>query len=453
VSTINYVYNDANRLLSVGGVTYTYDDNGNLLNDGVNAYTYDSANRLTAVSNQQSASSYQYSGLGDRLSQTVNGVTTNYTLDLNSGLTQVLNDGTNTYVYGVDRIAQMNGGTPEYFLTDALGSMRQLVDSTGNVTLAKSYQPFGTGISSVGSGSSSYGFTGEMTDSTGLIYLRARYLVPTDGRFLTRDTWQGDYDRPLSLNRWMYVEGNPINFTDPSGYITEGQAKRADVLVEKFRYLYNIEIKRDWGKRPIPLFSSLPPSVTSYPDGCYWEEGNWRDISELEWTFEAVKEMTRALGGKPGLFRTAMKWRTITIYRISSETILDKGALTTVTEVIILPNNVFNSSTGEVWAKGQVVHEMAHAWDFRRWRGLSNEMTLLTGSFKKVCVNGPRGVQSCNLVYDPGGEAAPTGYAQTSPTEDWAESFKVFVYPSMGNLLSIRRGFIERVIKDFPFYP
>jgi hypothetical protein len=34
---------------------------------------------------------------------------------------------------------------------------------------------------------------------------------------LTRDTWQGDYTRPLSLNRWNYVEGNPINYTDPSG--------------------------------------------------------------------------------------------------------------------------------------------------------------------------------------------------------------------------------------------
>jgi hypothetical protein len=37
------------------------------------------------------------------------------------------------------------------------------------------------------------------------------------GRFLTKDSWQGDYYRPLSLNRWNYVEGNPVNYTDPSG--------------------------------------------------------------------------------------------------------------------------------------------------------------------------------------------------------------------------------------------
>lgn len=32
----------------------------------------------------------------------------------------------------------------------------------------------------------------------------------------------GDVNRPLSLNRWMYVEGNPINLTDPSGNTPNG---------------------------------------------------------------------------------------------------------------------------------------------------------------------------------------------------------------------------------------
>ena len=46
--------------------------------------------------------------------------------------------------------------------------------------------------------------------------------MPNDGRFLTRDTWIGDYNSPLSLNRWMYVEGNPVNFTDSSGHFGTG---------------------------------------------------------------------------------------------------------------------------------------------------------------------------------------------------------------------------------------
>ena len=52
-----------------------------------------------------------------------------------------------------------------------------------------------------------------------MLYLRARYYNPADGRFQSRDTWGGDYNNPLSLNRWGYVEGNPVNFVDSSGNI------------------------------------------------------------------------------------------------------------------------------------------------------------------------------------------------------------------------------------------
>lgn len=35
---------------------------------------------------------------------------------------------------------------------------------------------------------------------------------------MSRDTWGGDANRPMSMNRWMYVEGNPVKYTDPSGH-------------------------------------------------------------------------------------------------------------------------------------------------------------------------------------------------------------------------------------------
>jgi RHS repeat-associated protein len=58
---------------------------------------------------------------------------------------------------------------------------------------------------------------GTYRDSTQLIYLRARWYNPADGRFQSRDTWTGNNNRPLSFNRWNYVESNPINNSDPSG--------------------------------------------------------------------------------------------------------------------------------------------------------------------------------------------------------------------------------------------
>ena len=199
----DYIHDNANLLTQVGGVNYTWDDNGKLLYDGVYTYTYSAANRLVAISNQQSAISYGYNGVGDRLQQTVDDVTTNYAVDIAGGLTQVLSDGTNSYLYGVGRIAQYTGAVPEYFLADALGSVRQLVNQSGVVTLAKDYQPYGEVLNQAGVGNSSYGFTGEITDLTGLIYLRARFYSPSQGRLLSKDIWQGDDNLPMSYNGWL----------------------------------------------------------------------------------------------------------------------------------------------------------------------------------------------------------------------------------------------------------
>jgi RHS repeat-associated protein len=121
-------------------------------------------------------------------------------------------------LYGNGRIAEYAGATPEYYLGDALGSVRQLTTNTGGVTLGKMYQPYGSVMSSVGSGASMYGYTGEQTDATNLIFLRARYYASGQGRFISKDSWPPDYSQPHSLNAWNYTMGNPINYVDPSGY-------------------------------------------------------------------------------------------------------------------------------------------------------------------------------------------------------------------------------------------
>ena len=73
-----------------------------------------------------------------------------YTLDLAAGLTQVLDDGDFTYLYGNGRVAQSGASGAEYFHGDALGSVRQPVDTGGEVTLAQSYTPYGEVLSTAG---------------------------------------------------------------------------------------------------------------------------------------------------------------------------------------------------------------------------------------------------------------------------------------------------------------
>jgi RHS repeat-associated protein len=134
----------------------------------------------------------------------------------------VLADGTNTYTYGLNRIAQVSETQTGYFLGVALGSVRQVVDPQAEILLAQSYSPYGELLSNVGDYKTAYSFTGEMTDGTGLVNLRARYYDPGTGRFISRDTWGGDYNNPVTLGKWVYANGNPIIYIDPSGlYSTE----------------------------------------------------------------------------------------------------------------------------------------------------------------------------------------------------------------------------------------
>ncbi|PPA86071.1 hypothetical protein C4A75_05575 [Brevibacillus laterosporus] len=82
-------------------------------------------------------------------------------------------------------------------------------------------------------------YVGEVYDEeSGLIYLRARYYDPNDGRFITEDTYKGQVDNPLSLNRYSYVYNNPIRFDDPTGNIpTPSEAAN---MAEQ---IYNVNVK------------------------------------------------------------------------------------------------------------------------------------------------------------------------------------------------------------------
>src|SRR3989304_703199 len=73
-------------------------------------------------------------------------------------------------------------------------------------------------MSVAGRGASTYGFTGEWTDSAaGLVHLRARFYAPGVGRFFQQDSWGGDYGSPVTLNKYLYANGNPVLYQDPSG--------------------------------------------------------------------------------------------------------------------------------------------------------------------------------------------------------------------------------------------
>ncbi|MFC1878987.1 RHS repeat-associated core domain-containing protein [Chloroflexota bacterium] len=134
-------------------------------------------------------------------------------------------DNENDYLYGNSRIAEQDQTNTEFFMGDALGSVRQLVNGAGMVTLAKSYQPYGETLDSIGPSESDYAFTGEAYDSyitdglasQGLIYLRSRYYAPYLNQWIQRDPIVPNPYIPADFNRYSYVRNNPVKYTDPSG--------------------------------------------------------------------------------------------------------------------------------------------------------------------------------------------------------------------------------------------
>ncbi len=219
--TNTYVYDIANRLIEVDGVTFIWDNNGNLIQDDTRIYGYDYANRLTLVLMDGDTYNFEYNGLGDRLRQSVNGMPASYWLDLSAGLTQVLASEEATYLYGLARIGEEQPSGWQFYLGDALGSVRQVTGASADSTFAQSFEPFGSHQNSAGVNPTSYGFTGEWTDSTGLVHLRARYYAPWQGRFFQPDPWPSDSNYPQTLNGFAYVLNNPVLLGDPSGLFSQ----------------------------------------------------------------------------------------------------------------------------------------------------------------------------------------------------------------------------------------
>jgi hypothetical protein len=47
---------------------------------------------------------------------------------------------------------------------------------------------------------------------------QARWMNPRTGRFHTMDSYAGDPQQPLSLHKYLYCQGDPVNGTDPTGH-------------------------------------------------------------------------------------------------------------------------------------------------------------------------------------------------------------------------------------------
>jgi RHS repeat-associated protein len=128
---------------------------------------------------------------------------------------------------GIDEpLARLTGTTPlptaaaAYYHPDGLGSLVATTGAAGTVTATQRFEAFGGKHGGLGS-IPTFGYAGREPDATGLIYHRARYHDPAQGRFLSRDPL-GFVD---GVNRYAYAGNDPINAVDAEG--TKKKPKKA----------------------------------------------------------------------------------------------------------------------------------------------------------------------------------------------------------------------------------
>ena len=238
----------------------------NTTNVAEKSYDYDPEDRLIAVNGGQVRMAYD--GDGHRVSKTVltpgGGSKTTYYLvdDLNpTGHAQVLEEweasGTESpglvrsYTHGLDLISVRDSSdgqskpTTHYYGYDGHGSVRFLTgEASPAVTDTYTYDAYGVLLDQTPAATNAqtrnrYLYAGEQWDSeVGLYYNRARYLDPNLGRFWTMDTFEGNPSDPLSLHKYLYADGNPVNRIDPSGLMSLG-----DISTAVFVYVSNLSFR------------------------------------------------------------------------------------------------------------------------------------------------------------------------------------------------------------------
>ena len=140
-----------------------------------------------------------------------------------------------TYIYANSQIIAQHTGDHEadryFYLHDRLGSVRQIIDTSGNVKNRYTYDPFGELYPAPDfeeTVDNPFKFTGQYFDSEiKQYYLRARQYDPHIARFTARDPVFGRFQEPLTLHVYLYCLNDPVNNMDPTGELTLGGIGRS----------------------------------------------------------------------------------------------------------------------------------------------------------------------------------------------------------------------------------
>jgi RHS repeat-associated protein len=205
--------------------TIGYDLNGNLTNivtaTSTNSYQWDAADRLVSATGPTNQSLFTYDGLGRRVQiiEKTNGVayvTNKFVWDRAQLVEQRdLSGGIVTKRFFGD--GEQISGTNYYFTRDHLGSIREMLNSSGVIQARYNYDSYGRLTKISGTIDADFGYAGMYVhQASGLLLTFFRAYSADLGRWLSRDP----LTEKVGLNLYAYVSNNPINLTDLLGLLS-----------------------------------------------------------------------------------------------------------------------------------------------------------------------------------------------------------------------------------------
>jgi RHS repeat-associated protein len=220
---------DAHNWIHAPAPDYQYDAAGNMTYDATASlnYTFDQENRLTGAAGY----TYTYDVDGNRVKKSNSSTGTLYWhmtpgIVAESDLSGALQS---EYVFfDGKRVARKDfpSNAIAYYFSDNLKTASVITDSAGAIKAESDYYPWGGELQFVNNDSNDYKFTGKRRDTESqLDYFGARYYSNAYGRFLTPD-WAAkatsvpyaEFADPQSLNLYTYVRNIPTTGVDPDGH-------------------------------------------------------------------------------------------------------------------------------------------------------------------------------------------------------------------------------------------
>jgi RHS repeat-associated protein len=191
--------------------------------------------------------------------------------------------------------------TLNFMHSDQLGSVTALTNTSGGLVSGSisRFYPFGgyRTTPTTNPGTTDQGYTGHKhNDSIDLIYMNARYYVPSIGRFASADTIVPNPTNPQDFNRYSYVRNNPTNFIDPSGhkYVYEDGDTYCWPCEVPPNFGSGIELEVEWIENANAVYNEIMNSdyYFEYFDLLYDIYGN-----EVDFVSQLLQAYTQLAGG------------------------------------------------------------------------------------------------------------------------------------------------------------